>query len=1139
MDFRILGPFEVIDPDGCRVDLGAPRQRAVLAVLLVLLNQVVSIDRLIDELWGETPPGAATASLQAYVSNLRRVLEPGRMPRTPAKIVVTEAPGYALRVAPDQVDAYRFERLAAEAHRALQSGDASGALRTLDAALTLWRGPAYAEFTYQPFATHEISRLHELRAAAEEDRVESRLLIGDGPGALAALGPLIASSPLRERLRALKMRVLYRSGRQAEALRTYDEARRLLAEELGLEPGRELQLLHRQMLEQDPALDAAPHFAPAAPVTTTPAPPPPAAARRPVFIGRADALNRLRAAMGEAVAGRTRMVLVEGEPGIGKSRLAAELADLARQAGIPTCWGRCHDDEGAPPLWPWVQVLRTLGVGDLQGPHARSVLAALLPELGPAIHDDLAADAARFRLYDVVREAIEGAVAERPAVLVLDDVHWADVSSLRLLRFLAVELRDAAVLVVVTFRDTEEATKTAFGDTLVDVARRPDAERLRLTGLSEHDVADLLRLMTSIPDDAVAATAADVHERTSGNPFFITELVRLMESERRWDAPGGAVDVPVAVSDVIRRRVRRLPDDVQTVLGVAAVVGRRFELDILALACGLDAERTLEVLEAALVTRLVVEEKPARYRFAHALVTETLHHDLAPSRRARLHGRVAAAIESTAAADLAPHYSELAHHYANATSVASERALAYARLAAEQATSRLAYDEAVEQWRAALSALDRSGGAPPAVRARLLLELAAAERSAGNLAAGSAVNDEALAVARRTNDPTLMADAALAFGEVGLWQVSRYGTVDEHVVDVIDRALRGLGGGDSDLRVRLLTGLAVALYYRDDERERGLALVREAAAMARRLHEPGLLATSLVELLVMLDTQPDQTDQLAAAAELAALTPLELPREAASGAVLRLARIALASGDASTLERDVDAFARRARAARHPDELLWATWAQVTIAFLQDRPNDAERLAGEAFNLHQGVGIWGAHETYASHIVLIWREQGRLTEVAPLVEPLLARSVHPSAAKLRATIAIERAAPEEVAGLLGSDPMPRSRDFTWLVDMCVTAELAAAARLPCRQELYETLLPFRDRVVTMDATFICMGAASYHLGMLAASLGRHDDARGHLEHAIALNEAIGAIPWSRRAHRYLESVLAETQATQVLQRSPR
>jgi DNA-binding SARP family transcriptional activator len=1122
VDFRILGPLEVVDPGGRRLDLGTPRQRAVLAVLLVRLNHVVSIDRLIDELWGETPPSAATASLQAYVSNLRRALEPDRMPRAPAKVVVTEAPGYALRVAPDQVDGWRFERLAAEAHRGLERGDAVGALRTLDAALGVWRGSAYADFAYEPFAVAEIARLHELRSAAEEDRVESMLLIGDKSGALAALEPLIAAAPLRERLRALRMRVLYRSGRQAEALRAFDETRRLLAEELGVEPGRELQLLHRQMLEQDPALDISESVVWTTPAVTAPVrlsrPGP-----RPAFVGRVDALNRLRAAMEDAAAGRSRMVLVEGEPGIGKTRLGAELETMARQSGVPTCWGRCHDDEGAPPLWPWVQVLRALGVAESPSVHARPVLAALLPELGPAMHDDVAADAARFRLYDVVREAVDQAVADRPAIVILDDAHWADASSLRLLRFLAVELREAPVLIVVTFRNTEESTQDAFGDTLADIARQPAAERLLVTGLSEHAVADLLRLTTTIPEDAVGGIAANLHQRTSGNPFFITELIRLMESERRWDDGGEAVDVPVAVGDVIRRRIRRLPDDIQTVLGVAAVIGRRFELDVLAHACGLDTDRTLDVLEAALVTRVVVEEAPGRYRFAHALVTETLHHDLGSARRARLHGRVAAAIEWTARADLSPRYSELAHHYANATSASSEQALGYARLAAEQAASRLAYDEAVGQWRAALAALDHCGGGTPAVRTHLLFDLAAAQRSAGNLAAGTAVNDEALAVARRSNDPALMAEAALAFGEVGLWQVRRYGTVDEHVVEVIEHALRGIGDSDSVLRARLLTGLSVALYYRDAERARGLSLVRDAVAIARRLNEPAVLAVSLVELIVMLDALPDQADQLAAAAELAALATADLPREAASGAVLRVARVALASGDASNLEREVDEFAAQTKAARHPDELLWATWAQTSIAFLQDRLDDSERLAGEAFNLHQRVGIWGAHEAYALHMVLIWREQGRLTAMAPSIEPLLASWVHPNAAKLRATIAIERGAPEAVAVLMGSDPVPRSRDFTWLVDMCITAELAAAAELSCRHELYETLLPFHDRVVTMDATFICMGAASYYLGLLAASLGRNDDARHHLEHAVALNEAVGAIPWSRRARSLVAS----------------
>jgi DNA-binding SARP family transcriptional activator len=1130
VDFRILGPLEVLDDEGRRLDLGAPRQRAVLAVLVVFVNQVVSVDRLIDELWGETPPSAATASLQAYVSNLRRVLEPQRRPRAPAQVVVTEAPGYALRLAADQIDAVRFERLATDAHRALSAGDALGALHSLDAAIGLWRGGALAEFAYEPFAASAIARLEELRVVAEEDRVESQMTVGDTTRALAALGPLIAAHPLRERLRALKIRVLYRCGRQAEALRAYDEARRLLVDEIGLEPGHDLQVLHQQVLAQDPALDDLPAGGPPPRAASTPVPAAVVRRARSVFIGREDALARLRGAMDDAAAGQTRIVLLQGEPGIGKTRLAFELAAVAEGRGVSIAWGRCHDDEGAPPLWPWMQVLRALGVTSATlPPHSRPVLAALLPELGPASSDEIAPDAARFRLYDAVREAIEGRLADRAALVILDDVHWADASSLRLLQFLATELCDVRVLVLVTFRDTDRATTAALADAVADLARQPDAERLALTGLSEGDVADLVRTTTSVSDDEVAAIAGDLHQRTSGNPFFITELVRLMESEGRLRTAGGRVDVPHVIGDVIRKRVNRLPDDTQTVLSVAAVIGRRFELDILAHACGLDPERTLEALEAAVIARIVAEDGPSRYRFSHALVSETLHGDLAPARRERLHGRVAEAIEATFDADLAARYHELAHHYANATASASAQALDYARRAAEQARDRLAYDEVVVHLRGALGLLDRTKAVTPAVRARLLLELAAAERSAGHLAAGSVVNDQALAVARRTDDPSLRADAALAFGEVGLWQVRRYGTVDEHVVTVLEDALRRLEPGDSMLRARLLTGLAVALYYSEGERRRSLTLVRDGVSMARRLGDIGLLVSGLVELIVMLDGAPDDSDQLAAASELAALAPGDAPRETASAVVLRLARIALARGDSTYLARDVHAFARRAEAARQPDDKLWVTWALTTLAFLDDRFDEAERLAAEAFALHQRLGIWGAEESFATHMVLIWREQHRMEAVADVVKPLLANSVHPSAAKLLGVFALEMGSPEDIHSLVASDPVPRSRDFTWLADMCITAELASAADLPCRHELYDLLLPFQDRVVTMDATFICMGAVSYYLGLLAASLDRHDEALRHLDRAIELDDAIGARPWSRRARHRRELLLRDHQ----------
>ena len=1120
----ILGPLEVTDDGGRRLDLGAPRQQAVFAILVVHLNRVVSIDRLIDELWGEAPPSAATASLQAYVSNLRRVLEPGRKPRTPATVLVSEPPGYALRVPADGLDAARFERLAAEGRSALVAGDATTALAVLDAALELWRGEALADFAYEAFAAPEAGRLNELRICAEEDRLEGRLVVGDHARACGALEALISVHPLRERLRALQIRALYLSGRQAEALRAYEETRRLLSEQLGLHPGPELQGLQRQVLEHDPGLGVMTASArtqsnseladriPARQVAS--------------FVGRDTALAVLRQALDRALTGPTQVVLVEGEPGIGKTRLATEFGRRVASSGLVVSWGRCHDDEGAAPLWPWVQVLRAIGATDAGVPdYLRNALSALLPELGSPTNDNLDAEVERFRLYDAVREVIEQQAAARPMMVVLDDVQWADLSSLRLLRFLAVELHQARVLVVVTFRDAEEFMTASLFDTLAALQRRPDIERLRLTGLDVDDVTDFIRSATEIGDEDAAATAVEIHRRTNGNPFFVTELVRLLESERRFGSAAPAGDIPAAVGDVIRQRLRRLPDELQTVLGVAALVGRLFDVDVVAFACGLDVDRTIEVLEAALATRLVVAEGPGRYRFAHAIVTETLYADLSPARQARLHGRVGEAIETAYAVDLEPHYTALAYHYGRAPADLGERALQFAQLAGHHSTRTLAYDEAVIHWRAALAQLERSEDPPLTLRARILLELATALRRAGQLADSSSINDEALAVAERSGDLAVLAEAALTYGETGLLQVRRYGTVNEQVVAAISRVLSAIEEADSVLRARLLGGLGIALYYRDDDRERGRNVTRQAAAMARRLGDRRLLATTLVEMLLMLDDVADQTEQLDVAAELALFDRSEIPVDVAPTLVARSARVALAAGDASGLEHDIERYAREARQARQPNEVLWSTWAQSAVAFLRGRLSEAERLAGEAFTLHEQLGSWGGPETYALHMVQVWREQGRLDEVAPLVEPLLSQATHPGAAKLRGVFALERGQPDQIGALLGPDPVPRSRDFTWLAEICVTAELAAAAALPCVDELYRALLPFQHRVVTMDATYICLGSASYHLGLLAHTFGRPDNAAAHFRQAVAVNDAIGALPWSVRSRYQLAKTL--------------
>lgn len=456
------------------------------------------------------------------------------------------------------------------------------------------------------------------------------------------------------------------------------------------------------------------------------------------FVGRRRELQALEGALAESRRGQRRLVLVSGEAGIGKTRLAQELAYRASVSGSEAFWGRCYEGPGAPAFWPWMEAIRAITqkrrpeqVRRALGPGAGD-LAQILPELGelfPGLEPTgmLDPETARFRLYDSLGRFLARVAATRPLVLVLDDLHWADPPSLEVLRFFASRPDAASILVIGTYRDTEVGSE--LSDLLADLVRQPLVGRLELEGLDERELADLIAGTTGT--EVGQALIAALRDRTEGNPFFVSELVRLLKGEGELEnARTDAVlrrQVPGGVRNVIRRRLARLPEESVELLAQAAVVGEEFELGLLARVSGFDHDRTLELIEAALRERIASEGHLAvgRYRFSHALIRETLYAELSAVRRARLHCAVGEALERLQGQN-AERVVELAHHFyegAAASAGAAEKAYSYAVRGAEQATARLAYEQSEQQLRRALELLERIPAGPQRTQRELEVQV--------------------------------------------------------------------------------------------------------------------------------------------------------------------------------------------------------------------------------------------------------------------------------------------------------------------------------------------------------------------------------------------------------------------------------
>lgn len=690
MRFDVLGPLQVTGSRG-PIAISRPRERAILAVLLVRPGEVVSLDRLVNALWSDEKPSAAIASLHAYVSKLRQRLSPGEPARSPKQVLQSVAPGYRLAIGPDDVDALRFQRLAATGREALVAGRPADAWADLDEALGLWRGGAFGDFSYEEFAQVPIRRLDELRAAVVDDRLDALLALGRCDEAVAEIEALLVEEPLRERRWAQLMLGLYRVGRQADALAAFRRAQRAL-DDVGVVPGAELRELERRVLTQSRDLDVTPVPLP----RTAPAVEPP---RRPdELVGRAAELAVLGEKWALARAGRGQLVEIVGSPGVGKSALARHVLAAAADAGARTATGRAPDATATPLLWPWLRLVRQLAGGDLP-----DTVATAVEEVESGARSSLT------RAFSAVLGSLRAAARESPLALVLDDMQWADEASVQLLHLAADDVRDLSMLLVVTRREgksTREATTVALG------------------GLDSDGVGQLVMRMAG--EAVEPAVAEAVYTRTAGNPLFAVELSRLLVAEGRLTAAAvRAAPLPPTVREVVQQRLDRLPEQLRAVLLVASVVGREVDLAVVRQLSGLDEGALLDLFELAVASGLFEErpDAPGRYRFAHDLLREGVLAGASGLRRARLHSDAVRLIEGSSDPRVPAVAHTLAEHAVGAIPVDGERPAVYWLIeSARLAFRSLAFELASRQFGAAAEVATRlpAGGEANALRARIL-----------------------------------------------------------------------------------------------------------------------------------------------------------------------------------------------------------------------------------------------------------------------------------------------------------------------------------------------------------------------------------------------------------------------------------
>ena len=1163
LEIRVLGPVEVAW-DGSPIDIGGVKARALVARLLIDRQIIVSVDRLVDSVWGDNDGPGAEIALRSTVSRLRKRLRDAGVPQD---LIVTRAPGYVLEVPADVTDAARLERLVAEGRRRLAQQRPTECIRFLTEAEALRRGAAYSEFRDEPFARPEARRLDELLLSAAEARMDAELTLGHHEAVTGELESLTSANPMRERLWSQRMLALYRSGRQAEALRVFQDLRSVLVAELGIEPGHDVTWMERAILAQDPALD----FPAPAEVGTGVTTGEPTGGARPGYQVRVPANRRQGPLVGRerecallgdwwtsVQEGAARLLLVDGDPGIGKTRLVAGLAQSAESHGALVLWGRCDEDPVAP-FQPFAEALgryfqslsadRISRIPDWQLTEL-SRLVPRLREYAPMAEEKGGdPDSERFRFFEAVTAALNELAVGGTILLVIDDLHAADQPTLLLLRHVLRGTDDAKLGIVGMFIDTEVPPEHRLRAMLADFRSVHPVASVHLEGLSSAAVEELVQGWPDAPADIVPQLC----RLTDGNPLFLDELLRQVGYRETEEGQEGDALVPPtlspteAIRELVARRVSRLPEDVIYLLQAAAVAGPECEAGIVAEAAELTAEQRLDAFDRAEESRLlrrVGQDMRDRYLFTHTLVRDAIYGELLRGRRVRYHHKIAVATERAHAGELDTYVNELAHHFYMGAAVAdADKASHYCRAAGERALRLLAFEEAAVHFARSLEVAEQYGLADPRARCDALIALAEAQNRAGETALADGNFERAAALARTLDDGERLAAAALRAGPLSYLGIVQ---ANGDQVRLLEEALAGLPEGqDTHLRAMVTARLGLVTVYESatpvpETLARSLALSNDAVAMARRLGDQAALGYALNARMHALWGIGSAPERLATGKELGEIAD-DIGDEllALHGHMWRIREL-LAQGDVDAVNEEIARFRARDTGPVHPLEASYAFNVTAMMALLDGDFETAERLGQRALVVAEGHNEL-ALSFYGALMLWTWWQRGDLAasdgefraalDQAPVEYPTVSAVlalIHAETGDTEASLSQLR-----LLAALGWENV--ANDQAEGVSLALAAAACSVLGAPAADfapQVYEAMRPYAGSAVVVRApAAACVGPADHYLGLLAGLLGDFALAEVHHEAALRLARRMGSPPFVAAAEVALARAVRQRRPT--------